>query len=229
MKIANPHGFGINVGSTTQVTSSSVTINPKNPVAVQNIVKNFSDQTIATNFETKSLLKQIVSIIPESANVLPRSQYQSSIKMYSVPTANTTYPPTTVTLNSVKGTDIIFNGVNVVSMDELTVTTPTQVKYASSTYYMFGIKTCPFSTVNIIPLNQSLFSSNATPTTYYFYITPNGNAYPYPQASEASVDIATSTENIAITGKVIIMNTDHIAIVTNAQIEILVNCKFSFA
>jgi len=208
MKIANPHGLGINVGSTTQVTSSSVTINPKNPVAVQNIVKNFSEQTIATNFETKSLLKQIVSIIPESANVLPKSQYQTSIKMYFTTTSKTTYPPSTVLLNSVKGTDIIFNGVNVVSIDELTVITPTQIKYASSTYYMFGIKTCENGSFKIVPLNKNIFYTTP-PTTYHFYITPNGNAYLNP-GNDALLNI---------------IETDHIAIITNTPSEILVCCS----
>jgi hypothetical protein len=208
MKIANPHGLGINVGSTTQVTSSSVTINPKNPVAVQNIVKNFSEQTIATNFETKSLLKQIVSIIPESANALPKSQYQTPIKMFFATTSNTTYPPSTVLLNSVKGTNIIFNGVNVVSIDELTVTTPTQIKYASSTYYIFGIKTCEKGSFEIVPLNKSIFYTTP-PTTYHFYITPNGNAYLSP-GNDALLNI---------------IETDHIAIITNTPSEILVCCS----
>lgn len=225
MKIANPHGLGITIGSTTQVTSSTVTINPKNPIAVQNILKNFSEQTVATNFETKSLIKQIVSIIPQSANILPRSKYQSLVKLnltsttntYTIPSnttsnmVNMTTYTTTVLLNSVRGTDIIFNGENVVSIDELTVTTPTQIKYASSTYSIFGIKTCQNGSMHVIPLNKTIFNTNSS-TTYFFYVTPNGNSYKQP-SSVGDALIPTT------------VYTDHTAIITNAPSEIIICCN----
>lgn len=202
MKFAYPPGLGVKVGSTTQVTSNSVIVNPQNTTAVQNIVKQFTEQIQTSVFETHEVVAKTVLVAPQSANALPPSQHVDTVTINGI----TTY------INTVESSRVVFNGISAVSVDKLTRANAVQVPLNGSTYYVFGVKTCTQGEIHVVPLVQG-----TTSTTVMYDIALNG--------IQAGFTNSVSGTNLSEPEQTYVTVTGHFLVFTKIPIELSICCN----